>query len=67
MLKDEWKNGITEKGAMSIMNIPTEEISEGPTVKEYHVLAFDIEKRVFKFHSNSMREATRRFIENNKK
>jgi hypothetical protein len=45
----------------------TKIIAEGPTVKGYHVLAYDIEKGKFKFHSNSMREATRRFIEINKK
>jgi hypothetical protein len=36
------------------------------SVKGNHVLVYDIEKGKFKFHSNSMREATRRFIETNK-
>jgi hypothetical protein len=62
MLKKENEDGI------DTLNIDkaTKIISEGPAVKGYHVLAYDIEKRRFKFHSNSMREATRRFIETNK-
>jgi hypothetical protein len=62
MLKKENEDGI------DTLNIDkaTKTIAEGPAVKGYHVLAYDIEKRIFKFHSNSMREATRRFIEINK-
>jgi hypothetical protein len=65
--KDEYKDGMDEVTAMNILDTYTEMIAEGPAVKIYHVLAFDIEKGKFKFHSNSMHEATRRFIENNKK
>jgi hypothetical protein len=62
MLKKENEDGI------DTLNIDkaTKTVAEGPAVKGYHVLAYDIEKRIFKFHSNSMREATRRFIEINK-
>ena len=62
MLKDENKDGINRL----YIDKATEIIAEGPAVKGKHVLAYDIEKRRFKFHSNSMREATRRFIETNK-
>jgi hypothetical protein len=57
---------MNEGIAMDIMKLSTEKIADGPAVKGQHVLAYDIEKRRFKFHSNSMREATRRFIESNK-
>jgi hypothetical protein len=67
MLKEEYKNGISVIDALNILDTYTEKIAEGPAVKGYHVLAYDIEKRIFKFHSNSMREATRRFIETNNK
>jgi hypothetical protein len=66
MVKDRNMNGMGEGRTMDIMKISTGKIAEGPAVKGYHVLAYDIEKRMFKFHSNSMREATRRFIETNK-
>ena len=64
--KDEYQEGMNENIAMNILNTYTEMIAEGPAVKGYHILAYDVEKRRFKFHSNSMREATRRFIETNK-
>jgi nitrogen regulatory protein PII-like uncharacterized protein len=66
IVKDEYNNGMNEGIAMDIMKLSTEKIADGPAVKGQHVLAYDIEKRRFKFHSNSMREATRRFIESNK-
>jgi hypothetical protein len=62
LLQTENKNGIKSLH----VDEETKIIAEGPAVKGYHVLAYDIEKRMFKFHSNSMREATRRFIETNK-
>jgi hypothetical protein len=67
IVRDEYNNGMNEGIAMDIMKLSTEKIADGPAVKGQHVLAYDIEKRMFKFHSNSMREATRRFIEINKK
>jgi nitrogen regulatory protein PII-like uncharacterized protein len=66
IVKDEYNNGMNEGIAMDIMKLSTEKIADGPAVKGQHVLAYDVEKRMFKFHSNSMREATRRFIETNK-
>jgi hypothetical protein len=66
MLKEEYENGINVIDVLNILDTYTEMIAEGPSVKGYHILAYDIEKRIFKFHSNSMREATRRFIQTNK-
>jgi hypothetical protein len=62
MLKKENEDGIDS------LNIDkaTKIIADGPAVKRNHVLAYHIEKRRFQFHSNAMREATRRFIETNK-
>jgi hypothetical protein len=66
MVKDKYMNGMNEGVVMDIMKLSTRKVAEGPSVKEHHILAYDIEKRRFKFHSNSMREATRRFIETKK-
>jgi hypothetical protein len=66
MMKDEYMDGMSEGVVMDIMKVSTIKVAEGASVKGNHVLAFDIEKGKFKFHSNSMREATRRFIETNK-
>jgi hypothetical protein len=63
MLKKENENGIDSLN----IDMATKIITDGPAVEGYHVLAYDIERGKFKFHSNSMREATRRFIETNKK
>jgi hypothetical protein len=63
MIKDEYMNGMSEGVVMDIMNVSTVKVAEGAPVEGNHVLDFDIEKGKFKFHSNSMREATRRFIE----
>ena len=62
LLQNENKNGIESLH----VDEETKIIAEGPAIKGYHVLAYDIEKRKIKFHSNSMREATRRFIETNR-
>jgi hypothetical protein len=62
MLNDR-NNGVSASILRNLMKHTVEDIVEGPLVKGNHILAFDIEKRKFKFHSNSMREATRRFIE----
>jgi hypothetical protein len=67
IVKDEYKNGMKEGIVMDIMKLSTGKVAEGPSVKSHHILAYDIEKRKFKFHSNSMREATRRFIEETSK
>jgi hypothetical protein len=63
MLKQENMNGVSASVLRNLMKLTVEDIAEGPAVKSNHILAFDIEKGIFKFHSNSMREATRRFIE----
>jgi hypothetical protein len=66
MLKKENINGVSASVLRNLMTLTVEDIAEGPAVKRNHILAFDIEKGIFKFQSNSMREATRRFIETNK-
>jgi hypothetical protein len=65
MLNDR-NNGVSASILRNFMKHTVEDIAEGPLVKGNHILAFDIEKGKFKFHSNSMREATRRFIETKK-
>jgi hypothetical protein len=67
MIKDEYKDGMEGDITMRIMSLSTEKIAEGSIVKGNHILSYDIERGIFKFHSNSMREATRRFIETNNK
>jgi hypothetical protein len=66
LFKEMLKKG--NEDGIDTLNIDkaTSIIADGPAVKGYHVLAYDVEKGKFKFHSNSMREATRRFIETKK-
>jgi hypothetical protein len=60
MLKKENEDGL-ESGSR-VLNLPTI-IVNGPAFKGNHVLTYDFVHFKYKFHSNLMREATRRLFE----
>jgi hypothetical protein len=65
MLKKENEDGLNSGKCMDIMNLSHRFIVDGPAFKGNHVLTFDFVHLKYKFHSNSMCEATRRLIEEN--
>ena len=62
MTKDENKNGMNASVAMDITDMPTSDIAEGPVVKGFHVLAYDIQNKIFQFHSKSIYHATKQYL-----
>lgn len=66
MVKDENKNGIDSIHVMDICKLGTSKIAEGPAVKGFHVLAYDIQNRKFIFHSKSMYHTTKQYLNENK-
>jgi hypothetical protein len=63
MLKKENEDGLESGTCMDILNLPNDIIVNGPAFKGNHVLTYDFVHFKYKFHSNSMREATRRLFE----
>lgn len=55
---------LTSIEAMEIAKTTTEKIADGPLVKQYHVLLYDIENGLFKFHSRTMSLVVREMIGN---
>jgi hypothetical protein len=67
MLKEENNDGMYESDVKKLCyqtrpDIVLKDILEGPAVKEYHILSYDIERNRFQFHSRTMYHATKRFL-----
>lgn len=66
MVKDENKKGMSDVDVMDLCKLSTNKIAEGPAVKDFHVLSYDIQNRRFQFHSSSMYHATKQYLNFNK-
>jgi len=66
MMKETNKSGISSIDVMDLCKLTTNDIAEGPAVKEFHVLSFDIQNRRFQFHSQTMYHATKKYLNEKK-
>ena len=60
------KNGMDESDVKKLCKLTTNDIAEGPAVKEFHVLSYDIQNRRFQFHSRTMYHATKQYLNEKK-
>jgi hypothetical protein len=51
---------------MDLCKLTTNDIAEGPVVKEFHILSYDIEHQKFQFHSRTMYHATMQYMNEKK-
>jgi hypothetical protein len=59
---DNETDGISATKAMDLCDLSVQKIAEGPAVKEFHVLSYDIQNRRFQFHSRTMYHATKKYM-----
>ena len=66
MIKEENKHGMPDVDVMDFCKLTTNKIAEGPAVKDFHVLSYDIQNRRFQFHSRTMYHATKQYLREKK-
>ena len=66
MKKEENSNGMDESDVKKLCNLTTTDIAEGPAVKDFHVLSYDIQNRRFQFQSRTKYHATKQYLREKK-
>ena len=67
MIEDKNLDGMKDIKVMDLLDNSTSDIANGPLVKGFHILSYDIQNKRFQFHSKSMYHATKEYLNEIKK